>query len=365
MPELPRREHPPVDGPEPARAPAGDGTVYGQRPREGTVYGGRPREGTVYGGGPGAAGRREGTVYGRHDGDGRSGGAATGGATTGGPAGRRRREAAKAERRRPQPHQTTRRERVRREDPTRYRRRHDPPRERRRHDPPREGRRDAPPRERRDGEPRPYRRRQEPPAGRRRQEPPAGRRRQEPPVGRRRQEPPVGRRRQEPSAQGLRELAGRAPAWARRRSFQAAVAAVLALVGIPAGLVLSDLARDPAYRSLDALRLPTWAAADPSDTATGSRFCIERCRVRKRTWSASRDPDVVVAAYRSALRGDGWRPQRYDGCPPTGVDGDYTCWVRDEYALDLWVRTNYGEVPDESVPVVVTVVVRERATVTS
>jgi hypothetical protein len=140
---------------------------------------------------------------------------------------------------------------------------------------------------------------------------------------------------------------------------------VLALVGIPAGLVLSDLARDPAYRALDALRLPGWAAADPSDSATGSRFCLERCRVRKRTWSASRDEADVLAAYRGALRGQGWRPLRYGGCPPAGMDGDYSCWGRDEYALDLWVRANFGDVPDESVPVVVTVMVRERATVTS
>lgn len=120
-----------------------------------------------------------------------------------------------------------------------------------------------------------------------------------------------------------------------------ALAAVVTLVlGAPMlyfGILFAT--RDPVLNSLDRLQVPAWAAQSPEDrTITGSRWCIIDCRFRERTLESSGEPEETTAVYEEALRGAGWTRWEVEGCPQVEVDGEYSCWTRDEYTLDLWVR---------------------------
>jgi hypothetical protein len=114
---------------------------------------------------------------------------------------------------------------------------------------------------------------------------------------------------------------------------------VAVVLGAPVGfLAIRGATRDPVFADLDAMNLPTWASLKHQDEASGSRWCIRECRFRERTWESARTPDQTAVAFEKALRGDGWVSWKAPGCPAEGIEGYDTCWQRDEYVLDLWVR---------------------------
>jgi hypothetical protein len=114
---------------------------------------------------------------------------------------------------------------------------------------------------------------------------------------------------------------------------------VLAIVGAPAAyFVIREFSRDPVFVELDNLDVPQWAAGKHTDSAIGSRWCIKECRTRQRTWDSARGPEETNRAYVAALKRSGWTPWNNADCQAAGVAGTETCWQRDEYVLDLWVR---------------------------
>jgi hypothetical protein len=99
--------------------------------------------------------------------------------------------------------------------------------------------------------------------------------------------------------------------------------------------------RDPVFNSLDALDVPSWAAKKVEDRSSGSRWCFMDCRFRERTAQSDQPFAQTDKAYATALRSAGWQPWNVSGCPDQPVspqDGQYSCWRRDEFTLDLWVR---------------------------
>jgi integrin beta 3 len=127
----------------------------------------------------------------------------------------------------------------------------------------------------------------------------------------------------------------------QRRVRNLAMAMVVVLVlGAPMlyfGILFAT--RDPVLNSLDRLPVPTWAAQSPEDRIiSGSRWCFIDCRFRERTLVSQRDTGQTTEVYQAALRKAGWTGWEVEGCPQVAVDGDYSCWTRDEYTLDLWVR---------------------------
>jgi len=112
-----------------------------------------------------------------------------------------------------------------------------------------------------------------------------------------------------------------------------------AVVTAPVGFfVIRDAARDPIFAELDSWKVPSWATTSHQDAAYGSRWCVRECRFRERTWQSSRATDQTNKVYVAVLHAEGWTSWRVAGCPATGVEGVDTCWQRDEYVLDLWVR---------------------------
>jgi hypothetical protein len=98
------------------------------------------------------------------------------------------------------------------------------------------------------------------------------------------------------------------------------------------------------FSDLDALDLPGWATMQHQDAASGSRWCIGHCRFRERTWASERKDQETFAAYDSALRSAGWRPRATGVCPAV-EEGNASCWQRDEYVLDMWVRAPICDIP--------------------
>jgi integrin beta 3 len=127
----------------------------------------------------------------------------------------------------------------------------------------------------------------------------------------------------------------------QRRLRTTALAMVVALVlGAPMlyfGILFAT--RDPVLNSLDRLQVPSWAAESPQDQIiSGSRWCFIDCRFRERTLVSQGETGETTEVYQTALREAGWVRWQVEGCPEVAVDGDYSCWTRDEYTLDLWVR---------------------------
>lgn len=120
---------------------------------------------------------------------------------------------------------------------------------------------------------------------------------------------------------------------------------VLAVVSAPAAFfIIREFTRDPVFVELDNLNLPEWAARNPTDGALGSRWCIHECRSRQRTWESARGPEETNRAFVGKLKDAGWVEWDIPDCQAEGVDGIETCWQRDEYVLDLWVRAAVCEV---------------------
>ena len=117
------------------------------------------------------------------------------------------------------------------------------------------------------------------------------------------------------------------------------VASLIVLGALPLYFGIRTATRDPVLHSLNALNVPDWAAVEPQDAVSGSRWCLVDCRFRERTAQSRQGPEETTQVYESALTEAGWR--RWEAakmCPEQPVAGRYTCWTRDELTLDLWVR---------------------------
>jgi hypothetical protein len=154
-------------------------------------------------------------------------------------------------------------------------------------------------------------------------------------------EPPVTRPGAErPSAQrapGRRTQLRQQVREARRfRLITLAAVAVVLLAALPAIFLIRDAAGDPVFAGLDSLAVPGWADQSHQDLASGNRWCIQTCRLRERTWRSAKATADTDKVYEQALVAAGWHQWHTAGCPTSA--GTYTCWQRDEYALDLWTR---------------------------
>jgi hypothetical protein len=119
---------------------------------------------------------------------------------------------------------------------------------------------------------------------------------------------------------------------------------LLLLAAYPVYLFTQSLARDPIFSGLDGLNLPDWAKYEHADRAEGSRWCIEQCLTRARSWHSERDTTETQTAYAQALLDDGWR--RYEGtCQRAADDSVITCWQKDEYVMMMHVREPLCEEP--------------------
>jgi hypothetical protein len=119
--------------------------------------------------------------------------------------------------------------------------------------------------------------------------------------------------------------------------------AVLLLAAYPVYLFTHTAAEDM-FGELDSLSLPGWAAGPHEDAARGSRWCIGECRIWDRTWQSAQGPAETQHAYEVALRDAGWLTRTKGACPSAQA-GAASCWQRDDYVLDMWVRAPICEVP--------------------
>jgi hypothetical protein len=124
-----------------------------------------------------------------------------------------------------------------------------------------------------------------------------------------------------------------------RVKLAALISAIVVILGaLPAILFLRTASSDPVFSTLDSLAVPRWAAGAPADTVSGSRWCVIECRFRERDLTSQKGTDETAAAYQSALLSSGWARWKVAQCPDGPVEGKYTCWQRDEFTMDLWVR---------------------------
>jgi integrin beta 3 len=142
-------------------------------------------------------------------------------------------------------------------------------------------------------------------------------------------------------AGGLSGLRHRIRGDRRLRMVTLVTLAVVVLVVLPAIFGIRTATKDPVFSSLDSLDVPAWAAKDVDDQSYGSRWCFFDCRFRERIAQSDKPFQDTTRAYTAALTSAGWRPWKVADCPETPVapkDGTYSCWTRDEFTLDLWVR---------------------------
>jgi integrin beta 3 len=117
--------------------------------------------------------------------------------------------------------------------------------------------------------------------------------------------------------------------------------AVVVLVVLPVLFGLRSASKDPVFGSLDSLGVPSWAAQQVHDNGSGSRWCFIDCRFRERIAQSTKSYDQTTTAYTTALEKAGWTSWKVAECPEVAIpkgQGTYTCWKRDEFTLDLWVR---------------------------
>jgi integrin beta 3 len=148
--------------------------------------------------------------------------------------------------------------------------------------------------------------------------------------------PPAG----DPARGARSEARRQAREQQRLRMITLVVATLLLLGALPLYFGIRAATRDPVFNTLDALGVPAWASASVADEISGSRWCIIDCRLRERRAESDKSPDETAAVYERALADSGWRRWNVALCPdqPVPEGQRYTCWKRDEYTLDLWVR---------------------------
>jgi len=113
---------------------------------------------------------------------------------------------------------------------------------------------------------------------------------------------------------------------------------VIVLGLLPLLFGIRSATRDPVFNSLDALSVPGWADKRVDDRTSGSIWCFIDCRFRERTAQSDRPFEETDKAYSAALTEAGWRLRRGECSDQPNPSGRYTCWTRDEFTLDLWVR---------------------------
>jgi hypothetical protein len=116
--------------------------------------------------------------------------------------------------------------------------------------------------------------------------------------------------------------------------------AAIVLVVLPLVFGLRSASRDPIFSSLDALKVPSWAATKVDDRSSGSRWCFMDCTFRERTADSAKPFKETTTAYDQALASAGWQSWKVSECPEQPVDpasSTYSCWKRDEFTLDLQV----------------------------
>ncbi|MFC4335596.1 hypothetical protein [Salininema proteolyticum] len=148
--------------------------------------------------------------------------------------------------------------------------------------------------------------------------------------------PPAPARRSERGGKRLRQQL--ANSGSRIEQIRHLTVAVLAVGGMLVGLMLwggRSLSIDPTRRALDEVSPPAWAAHDPGDDTYGSRWCLDECRVRVRTWNSEGKVEETGVEYWEALMRDRWVPVERTRCP--GGDAVDGCFTRDELFLELWV----------------------------
>jgi integrin beta 3 len=123
----------------------------------------------------------------------------------------------------------------------------------------------------------------------------------------------------------------------RLRMITLTVLTLVVLLALPAFFGIRSASRDPVFTSLDALAVPAVVSNSVVDQTSGSRWCFLNCRFRERTAQSDKTPAETEKVYQAALRDAGWERWKVAQCPEQPVEG-YSCWRRDEFTLDLWVR---------------------------
>lgn len=112
-----------------------------------------------------------------------------------------------------------------------------------------------------------------------------------------------------------------------------AVAGVAILVVSLAVWFGGDIRSDPTERAMQELQLPSWANTEVHEEVQGSRWCVESCRVRVRTWSSTEDVRPTQGALRQELAAHEWSESSDIACG----EGLH-CFIRDELVAHLWVQ---------------------------
>jgi hypothetical protein len=143
-------------------------------------------------------------------------------------------------------------------------------------------------------------------------------------------------------AGGLRsELRKQMRAKRRLRVLTLASLSVVVLGLLPVIFGIRAAMNDPVFTSIDALNVPGGAATKVVDQSSNSRWCFFDCRFRERTAQSQQAYAPTTKVYADALAAAGWTRWKVKGCPEQALEpgsGTYTCWRRDEFTLDLWVR---------------------------
>jgi hypothetical protein len=146
----------------------------------------------------------------------------------------------------------------------------------------------------------------------------------------------------ESSPGGLRgagaELRSRLRTERKLRVITLVTLSVIVLGLLPLLFGIRSATRDPVFNSLDALSVPGWADKKVDDRTSGSIWCFFDCRFRERTAQSDRPLEETDKVYAAALTEAGWRARSGDCSDQPTTTGKYTCWTRDEFSLDLWVR---------------------------